>query len=105
MSLHNLNNFSNLFFFFLPSEEIPQGVCGLATTYISNLRPRRPHRPCDPGVRGDSLWRDVVGAFLLQHLLRLSQVPKPAYSAGPEPAKASSLRQSAETLESILLCW
>lgn len=46
---HNLNNFSNLFFCL--RKKFPQGVCGLATTYISNLRPRRPHRPCDPGVR------------------------------------------------------
>lgn len=40
---HNLNIFSNLLFLFFPlaSEEIPQGVCGSATSYISNLRPRR----------------------------------------------------------------
>ena len=95
------------FSFFLPWEEIPQGICGSTTTYISNLRPRR---LIDPATQecGPILSAVNVQGFPTPHLSPASFLfssPKPAYSAGPEPAKALSLRLSAETLESSLLRW
>lgn len=43
---HDLNIFSGPY---LPSEEVPQGVCGSSTSCISDLRP---HCPVDPATQG-----------------------------------------------------